>query len=195
MAVTTIPIRRGATKTAERAGRRVHIAWAQLAAIAAIVLALPFGREIDPDFWWHLRTGRLILHSGFPSSDVYSFTVTGHTWVTHEWLSEIIIYVMQSAFGYAGNALLFGAVTLGALALMYRLGREAGAGTKVLVALLLLSTVNLAYFITVRPQLFTWLFFAAFIYILERHERGEKARLWLLPPLMAIWVNMHLGWV
>jgi hypothetical protein len=196
MTATTIPIRRETDRPAERAGRlRIHIVWAQLAALAAIVLVLPLGREVDPDFWWHLRTGKLILHAGIPRHDIFSFTASGHSWVTHEWLSEIIIYVVQSAFGYAGNVLLFGAATLVALGLMYALGRRAGAGTRPLVALLLVATVNLAYFVTVRPQVFTWLLFAAFVYVLERHERGERAPLWLLPPLMALWANLHLGYV
>ncbi len=196
MAITSVPMRRTSARSRERASwLRVHIVWAQLAAIAAIIIALPFGREVDPDFWWHLRTGQLIFHDGIPRHDVYSFTIFNHAWVAHEWLSELIIYGVESIFGYVGNALLFGGATLGALALMYALARQAGAGTKPLVALVLLSTIMLAFFVTVRPQMFTWLLFAAFIYIIERYERGERSALWALPPLMALWVNLHLGFV
>lgn len=196
MAVTSLPMRKGAARSAERAGwLRVHIVWAQLGAIAAIIIALPFGRAVDPDFWWHLRTGELIFHSGIPTRDVYSFTVFHQAWVAHEWLSEVLIFYVQSVFGYAGNALLFSGAALGAVGLMYALARQAGAGTKPLVALMLLSTVLLASFVTVRPQVLTWLLFAAFIYILERYERGDRAPLWALPPLMALWANLHLGFV
>jgi hypothetical protein len=196
MAVTSVPMRKAAARSRERAGwQRVHIVWAQLAAIAAIVIALPFGREVDPDFWWHLRTGRLIFHEGIPRHDVYSFTIPGDAWLAHEWLSELLIYLAQSSLGYAGNALLFAGATLGALALMYALARQAGAGTKPLVALVLLSTIMLAFFVTVRPQIFTWLLFAAFIYLIERHERGARLGIAALPALMALWVNLHLGFV
>jgi hypothetical protein len=196
MAVTSFPMRKGTARSAERAGwLRVHIVWAQLGAIAAIMIALPFGRAVDPDFWWHLRTGELIFHSGIPTHDVFSFTVFHQSWVAHEWLSEVLIFYVQSVFGYAGNALLFSGAALGALGLMYALARQAGAGTKPLVALVLLSTVLLASFVTVRPQVFSWLLFAAFIYILERYERGDRASLRALPPLMVLWSNLHLGFV
>src|SRR5262245_23781241 len=44
---------------------------------------------LDPDMWWHLRTGQLICEHGIPRHDVFSFTATDHTWITHEWLSEV----------------------------------------------------------------------------------------------------------
>ena len=49
----------------------------------------------DPDFWWHLRTGQLILQThAIPHTDPFSYTMVGKPWITHEWLSEIIIYVL-----------------------------------------------------------------------------------------------------
>lgn len=78
---------------------------------------------------------------------------------------------------------------------MYVLGRDSGAGTKTLVGLSLISTVNFTWFVTVRPQAFTWLLFAVFIFVLDRHDRGERAPLWALPPLTALWANLHLGFV
>lgn len=174
---------------------RVHIVWAQLGGIAAILLTLPFGRDVDSDFWWHLRTGKLVLSSGIPRTDVFSWSVPGTNWVAHEWLSEVTIYAVQSTFGYAGNVLLFGLAAAGALGLMYLLGRRAGSGTRVLVLLMLLSTVLLSFFITPRPQVFTWLLFAVFVYLLHRHDEGDRVPLWVLPLLMALWSNLHLGFV
>ncbi|HXF50603.1 MAG TPA: hypothetical protein VNM43_02840 [Dehalococcoidia bacterium] len=174
---------------------RVHIAWLQLAMLASVLAALPFVTKVDPDYWWHWRTGELIVRDGFPAADPFSFTAAGKTWLTHEWLSEAVIYLVVQGAGYAAAALLFGGVTLAALALMYILGRDEGAGTKTLVGLALVSAVVFASFVTVRPQAFTWLLFAAFVFVLDRHDRGERAPLWALPPLMALWANLHLGFV
>ena len=106
---------------------------------------------MDPDFWWHLRTGELIVTSGIPGTDPFSWTVQGTDWVTHEWLSEAMMFGTQSVFGYPGNVLLFGFAAIGALGLMYALGRSAGAGTKVQVMLALLMPGCLDTPVTMMP--------------------------------------------
>lgn len=172
---------------------RVPAAWLQLAMLFAALVAVPLAHGIDNDFWWHLRTGEFILHHGIPKHDPYSWTRAGQPWVAHEWLAEVFIYVAQSAIGYAATLIIFGFVTVGALMLSYTLGRRSGAGTKPLVVLMLFAVVVMSTFVTVRPQIFSWLLFATFLYVLSRHYDGARAPLWLLPPLMAVWVNLHLG--
>ena len=51
----------------------------------------------DPDVWWHLRTGQLMLqnHALF-HTDPYSFTRFGQPWVNHEWLSQILLFLLVS---------------------------------------------------------------------------------------------------
>jgi len=192
------------TMSHARAGRislafpsyRVPIAWVQLAVLFAVLAVVVVVRDVDPDFWWHLRTGQLIFDSGIPRHDVYSWTAAGHSWVAHEWLSEAIIYAVESVFGYAGNVVLFAAAAIASLTLMYRLAREGGAGTKILVLLMLLAVIITGYAMAARPQIFSWLFFATFVYVLERDYRSARPMpLWLLPALMAVWVNIHLGFV
>jgi hypothetical protein len=175
--------------------RRVPIAWVQLAVPLMLLAALPLATTVDPDFWWHLRTGRLIVESGIPRHDPFSWTAAGKAWVTHEWLSEVVIYGVESTLGYVGNVLLFGAVAGGALLVAYGLGRRLGAGTKPLVLMMLPATLVMARFVAVRPQEFTWLLFAVFVYVLQRHDEGEAMPLWVLPPLMALWANLHLGFL
>ena len=174
---------------------RVPLAWLQFAVLAMLLAVLPATRRIDPDFWWHLRTGELIFDSGIPRHDVYSWTAAGDTWVAHEWLSEVIIYVVESAFGYLGNIVLFDLAMLGALALMLDLARRQHAGTRALVLLTALSVGMLGSFFTVRPQVFSWLMFASFVYVIMRYDAGDRMRLWILPLLMLFWVNLHLGYV
>ncbi|MEX2247250.1 MAG: hypothetical protein WEC75_11240 [Dehalococcoidia bacterium] len=161
--------------------------------LLAILIAKPATQAVDNDFWWHLKTGELIFDRGLIRHDPYSWTAGGHSWVTHEWLSELVIYSVQSTMGYLANVLLFGLVASAALGTMYALGRLRGAGTKPLVVLTLVSVSVLASFMAVRPQLFSWLFFAIFLYVMYSRSEGRRAPIWALPPLMAVWVNLHLG--
>src|SRR3989442_15091432 len=48
---------------------------------------------LDPDLWWHLANGRLILTTtSIPHGDVYSFSAAGQPWVMHEWLADLGMY-------------------------------------------------------------------------------------------------------
>lgn len=174
---------------------RVHISRAQLAVLFAILAALPLVRPVDPDFWWHLRTGDLIVHSGIPRNDPFSWTRAGESWVAHEWLSEAIIYVVQATLGYWANVALFAGAVIAALSVSYGLGRWEGAGTRALVLLTLLSTVVLSFYVTVRPQVLSWLLFVTFVALIQRRNEERRAPVWVLPPLMALWANLHLGFV
>jgi len=44
-----------------------------------------------------------------------------------------------------------------------------------------------------RADLFSTVLIAAFVAILWRYHTTGRARLWLLPVLMIVWVNTHLG--
>src|SRR6266700_3877302 len=57
----------------------------------------------DPDVWWHMRNAQyLFQHHQLPRQDTYSFTVVGHPWINHEWLSDIPFYLAYRAFGLIG---------------------------------------------------------------------------------------------
>ncbi len=170
-------------------------AWVQIAVLLGLLVIVALTRAVDPDFWWHTRTGQLIFASGIPRHDPFSWSAAGKPWVAHEWLSEALIYAVQASIGYTANVVLFSGVTLSAVLLMYALARRAGAGTRVLVALLFVTVVVLSFYVTVRPQEFTWLLFAAFVYLLQRDYEGEHVPAWLLPVLTALWANLHLGFV
>src|SRR3989304_9940056 len=91
---------------------------------------------LDPDMWWHLRPGQLIWQSGVPRHDVFSFTVPTHQWITHEWLSEALMWVAYQAGDFAGLALIFAFFDAVAFWLVYSssAGQPYVAGLLVIVA-------------------------------------------------------------
>src|SRR4030042_4468276 len=79
--------------------------------VYAIFAAWPLIQFTDPDFWWHLRTGQLIVDTGsIPKADPFSYTAAGSPWIAHEWLSDLLIYGIESNVGYWGNVIFFGAL-------------------------------------------------------------------------------------
>ncbi|UCG25459.1 MAG: hypothetical protein JSW55_05560 [Chloroflexota bacterium] len=166
--------------------------FAVLLFLAIFVMAV---REtLDPDMWWHLRTGQVILEQGIPRQDIYSFTVPDHRWITHEWLSEVVMWLGYQAAGLYGLILVSAALVSLAFALVYKrcLGRPYLAGF-----VILLAALASAPFWGVRPQLFNMLFTAAFVFLVEGYKDGKIGRrgLWALPLLTLLWANMHSGYL
>src|ERR1041384_1348146 len=69
--------------------------------VLLLILFMGAARNVfDPDFWWHLKTGQYIVETrSIPHTDIFSTVYFGREWVTHEWLSEAIIYAIHSSLG------------------------------------------------------------------------------------------------
>ena len=145
---------------------------------------------IDPDVWWHLRTGEYIAtHHSVPHSDPFSYTRAGEPWVAHEWLTELLLYGLQCVTGWAGLIVVFAAVLCAAFYLLYlRCGPNPfAAGVLTLAAAWATMPVW-----GVRPQILSLLLMSLWLLILERSEGNAKLLWWTLP-LMLLWVNLHAG--
>src|SRR5258708_5295313 len=70
--------------------------------LAAIFLC-SFNQISGSDTFYHIKTGEVILRSGaIPHADIYLASATGNLWVTHEWLGEIIFYLVYLLAGFLG---------------------------------------------------------------------------------------------
>jgi len=168
-----------------------------LFAIALFTMAV---REtLDPDMWWHLRTGEAILAGGIPTHDIFSFTVTEHEWVTHEWGSQVIMWLIYKVAGLPGLIVIFALL----IALTHWLLYLSCEGRPYLAAfLVLLSAITSAIVWGARPQIFNLLLTAVFLLIIERWRKAVKSEaqpprflLWWLPVLTGLWANLHSGYL
>jgi hypothetical protein len=84
------------------------------------LLAMTARNAVDPDLWWHLRTGQWIVETGHvPHSDPFSFTRAGRAWVAHEWLSEAVFYELWKHGGAAALIVFSAIVTTAGFMLLY----------------------------------------------------------------------------
>ncbi len=146
---------------------------------------------IDTDTWWHLRTGQWILeHQALPDVDRFSLTRAGEPWYYPGWLSQILMVEVYSLGGLSALNLLFTATILSAFFLVYR----TMDGDPFLTALVLVLAAGASeIYWNARPQLFSFLFSAGFYLVLRKFLRGKSNLLWILPLIMALWVNVHPG--
>ena len=148
---------------------------------------------IDPDLWWHLQAGQdIVAARAIPHADIYSFTKAGSEWVTHEWLSEVLIYGIFRIAGWAGLLVVFAGFITAALYLVYR--RCTGKPYIAATAILLAGAASSPLF-GVRPQMITLLLASIFIALLTQYANdGRKRPLFWMVPLMLLWVNFHAGY-
>jgi hypothetical protein len=145
----------------------------------------------DPDVWWHLRTGQLILqnHSLF-HTDPYSFTRFGQSWINHEWLSEVLLFSLYRVAGFGGLIVAFGVVIAATFLLVF----VRSAGRPFIASLMTLwGAVASAPSWGVRPQIFSLLLASIFLILLEASEQRPRF-LWWTVPLMLLWANLHAGY-
>ncbi len=158
-------------------------------AILFLALFVMAAREIaDPDFWWHLRTGQSIVETlTIPHADIFSFTNAGRPWVTHEWLSEVLMYTLYALGSFPALILAF--ATIIALTFAFVYARCAGK-PYVATPALLLAAITTAPTWGARPQMISLLLTSVFLYMLDK----RRDLLWTLPLLMILWVNLHSGY-
>ncbi len=163
-------------------------------ALFVLLLAIAVRPTIDPDMWWHLRTGEAILDGGIPRRDIFSFTYPTNVWVTHEWLSQVFMWGVYRLAGLNALMVTFAVITTVTWGLVYLLsdGKPYVAGMVVAVAAKASQVVWGS-----RPQLFNLLFLAVFIFLLERRRDGAvgKQAYAAFPLLILVWANLHSGFV
>ncbi len=168
-------------------------------AFFVLFIALLVSRDIwDPDYFWHVATGEYIVtHGEIPRADFFSFSNEGKPWVPHEWLFQIILYLVESSTGGLGIKFLVSALTLFALFISYRAARIFSPTGWAPLVFAVIAFIPFIGFSTPRPHLASFVFFALFILVLLRYRYGvgRERTLVLLPVLMILWVNMHGGYV
>lgn len=166
------------------------------AMLGAFLIARVFysGRSftVDPDVWWHIKTGQMILATHhWPTTDPYSFTVHGQPWMAYEWGGEVLTAWVSRIGGI--RALDFLLIALGAAVMtaLYVLGTVRSGKSKAgFVAAALLLPLAMPSF-TLRPQMLGYLFLVLTLIALELFRQGKHWAAWTLPALMLAWVNTH----
>lgn len=148
--------------------------------------------NFDGDLPRHLLVGRMIRETrSVPLTDTFSFRTVGFPSFPHEWLSQVLLSLAHDLLGLSGVVILTALVVTAAWAVVYS---EARRRTNNLFITLIVTTIGIAVsmiHVLPRPHIFTYLFTAVWIVILEWISQDKPRQWWLLPIVMLLWVNMH----
>ena len=162
-----------------------------LGALCAAAGMLSYFKVVSPDAFWHLKTGQVIIEGGrLLHTNLFSCTYPDFPWHNLEWLFQVLLASVYNGFGWGGVMALKIMLVQATTAILYAtlIGR---ARAPLLAAGVLLYVLALMRFrLTERPQLLSFLLFAAVIWVVQRRHRSGRV-LWVLPPLFALWSNVH----
>ena len=164
-----------------------------LGAIGTLFVLIFFAAQIeikDLDLWLHIGTGRYIVENqSIPKVDVLSCAMADKPWINHEWFFQVIVYFLFEHFGADGLIQLQASVVILTFVLLLFLGYQREKQTGRVFVLLLVFLIYQARF-TLRPDIFSLLFFTLYIYFLTfLLKRGWMLIFVFL--IQVLWTNMH----
>jgi hypothetical protein len=179
--------------------KRITLTHVWLALPALVLLSAIWGSaEIAPnDYWWHIRTGQIILESGqIPQVDLYTFTHAGDPWVYQAWLMQIALYLIYQLGGAPFTLFIHALVIVSGYVLLQMELRQLTRHNVRLASVITLGAAVLSMGNwAVRPQNISFFLFGLILFVLLRYRRQGGRLLWWLPLIFLVWVNTHGGFV
>lgn len=167
------------------------------------LLAVLFGRAhgmesllTDGDTGWHIRTGEWILHSGaIPRHDLFSFSRPNAPWTAWEWLSDLVFARVYGWHGLSAVCAVCGLVLCLASGILLSCLLARGVGLWLAAAATFAATSASTVHYLARPHVFSMLLFTVGLSVLDGDRRNHSRRIWFLPPMTALWCNLHGGFM
>jgi hypothetical protein len=154
--------------------------------------------SFDPDGFHEMALFRAWLRTGtLPLVDTFAFTHTVAPAVHHEWGAGAILYAIATALGAPGIMLCRWLVSTAVAVVATRAALRRSPAAVVAFAAPFAIILTQVAFTTVRAGLYTMLFLALLLAEIDRDRDQPRPRRFLLVtlPLLALWINLHGGWV
>ncbi len=152
--------------------------------------------NVDPDLWWHIKTGELILSTHrWATTDPYSYTAKGMPWMSCEWLGDVVFAAVYRMGGLRGLQALLVVLASAIILALYAFATLRCGNSKAgfVAAAVLLTLANASF--NLRPQMMGYLFLILTLIALERFRQGKQRAVWMLPVLFMLWINSHGSWI
>jgi hypothetical protein len=150
----------------------------------------------DCDTGYHIRAGEYIIDTfSIPKHDIFSFISPALPWTAHEWLSEVIMAAIHRAAGLTGVVIFFSFMISLVYYLMFKVIRKYNGNILAasFITLLVLLTSQIHWL--ARPHIFSLVLMVVWYYLLDKYQYQHENYLYLLAPMMLLWVNLHGGFL
>jgi hypothetical protein len=148
--------------------------------------------NLDGDLPRHLLMGKYILQNqSIPTTELFIYPYLNQPYVSHEWLTDVFLYIIHVVGGWAGLVLFAALLLAGTFTLLYE-----HLSTRLRLRLPILFLVAWGAIATslnwaIRPHLISMLILSFWLIWTDDLRRGRKIPLWLFPIVMLLWSNLH----
>ncbi|MCX6351708.1 MAG: hypothetical protein NTX03_07590 [Bacteroidetes bacterium] len=160
-----------------------------------IAVAFSIKSVKEPDIFWQTKIGHYILQNlSIPKQDVFSILAHGQPWTNIKWGFEVLMALVDSAFGIIWMPLLqilFSVLIVFFVLKIVSLLSNGKLLHPLSYLLLMFGIMGMAYRFNTRPEMVSHLFTIALIYAWLFAKRNSiKFLLWVVP-IQILWCNMH----
>jgi len=172
----------------------------EVIALLPVLILLRYSVNNDYDLWWQMALGKYYLahHTLTVNHSLFSWTPTDPGWIYNTCLGSIVFYVAYEFLGGFGLWIVQWFVLLGIFLSFYlflRLVRQQLDVTSVT----LIAAIGVVIYgpsCSYKPELFSVLLFSWTVFIFFCVKLTRRTILFYLYPLiMALWVNLHGGFI
>ncbi len=144
------------------------------------------------DLGRHIKNGEILFQArDVLTTNFYSYTEPNFPFINHHWLSGVIFYFLYEVFGFGGMVIFKAAVFLLTFTLLF-LAAIKKADFWLAALFSLPAILIMKERVELRPEIFSYLFVAVFLYFLiDLEKHPEQKRIFWLVPLQLLWVNLH----
>jgi hypothetical protein len=157
-----------------------------VAAFSAVISA------VAADARWLAALGHAITARGGIPDGVPFASAPTHGWPNVPALAEVIFGALDSLGGARGLQVAQVAAVTIACGLVALDARRLGAGDRsTVIVLIAVIPAAFAAIVAIRAQLFSLALFPVLVVVLRAEARRPSRLIWVIPPLLALWSNLH----
>ena len=184
------PVVEGPSAGSERApARTAPVAWVGVACVAAFSAVIS---AVAADARWLAALGHAITARGGIPDGVPFASAPTHGWPNVPALAELVFGALDSLAGARGLQVAQVAAVTIACCLVALDARRLGAGDgSTVFVLIMMIPAAFGAIVAVRAQLFSLALFPALVVVLRAEARRPSRLIWLVPPLLGLWSNLH----
>lgn len=147
--------------------------------------------SFDQDLGRHLKLGEMIVKSGnIPEVNLFSYTNPDFPFINTHWLFEVFVFLASQTIGLPALLILKIIIFLISIYLVLKIIPKENSILLLPLGFIFLHVLRERT--ELRPEIFSFLFTAGILYILEKYLRGATKLIYLLPAIQLLWINTHI---
>src|SRR3989344_5135915 len=147
--------------------------------------------SFDQDLGRHIKLGEIIVQTGqVPKVNLFSYTNPDFPFVNTHWLFGVIAHLFHQVGVLPILLILKVVIFLLSVWLIIKIIPSNKTALLLPIGFIFLHVLRERT--ELRPEIFSFLFTASTLYILEKYLKGPTKLIYLLPLIQLLWINTHI---